>query len=418
MKNKQYKKALVPKLRFPEFQKMGEWRYKNGDKVFKPIVNKNHKSDLPILAITQENGAIPRDMIDYKVFVSDKSVQTYKVVEIGDFIISLRSFQGGIAYSNYKGICSPAYIILRKKFDVSNCFFKQYFKTDLFIQHLNKDIEGIRDGKMVSYEQFSRILLPVPIPEEQQKIAECLSSVDELISVQTQKLEALKTHKKGLMQQLFPTDDEAIPKLRFPEFRRHSAWTNHSLAEISTRIVKKVNDLILTPVSITAGHGFVSQIEKFGRDISGQQYKNYIVLNKGEFAYNKGNSKKYPQGCIYKLKEFQQVAAPNAFICFRLKSDHIADFYQGYFDNNFHGKQLQKFITSGARSDGLLNISPDDFFQITFLAPKPKEQQKIADCLSSVDDLITAQTQKLEALKTHKKGLMQQLFPAADEGKA
>jgi type I restriction enzyme S subunit len=207
-----------------------------------------------------------------------------------------------------------------------------------------------------------------------------------------------------------------VPGFRFPEFSNQPEWSEITLGEISERIEEKVGDMQLTTVSITAGNGFVSQAEKFSRDISGQQYKNYIVLNEGDFAYNKGNSKKYPQGCICKLKEFKKVATPNSFICFRFKTNYIAEFYLGYFDNNYHGKQLQKFITSGARMDGLLNISPGDFFSIVLPTPKDrKEQQKIAACLSSFDDLVAAHTQKLDALKAHKKGLMQQLFPTEGE---
>lgn len=197
----------VPQYRFPEFQDAGEWVYLEGNKVFEQISNRKHNSNLPILAISQEHGAVPRDLIDYKVIVSDEGIENYKVVEIGDFIISLRSFQGGIEYSDYKGICSPAYIILRKRLDVDNRFFKYYFKSRAFIRDLNKNLEGIRDGKMVSYKQFSEILLPIPAihnKKEQQKIADCLSSIDNLITAQTNRLEALKTHKKGLMQQLFP----------------------------------------------------------------------------------------------------------------------------------------------------------------------------------------------------------------------
>ena len=186
-------KKLVPKLRFPEFRDAGEWKYSKGDVIFDQITNKNHASDLPILAVTQEYGAIPRDQIDYHVSVTDKSVESYKVVEIGDFIISLRSFQGGIEYSSYKGLCSPAYVILRKKMDASALYFKHYFKSNILIANLNKDIEGVRDGKMVSYKQFSDLLLPVPCHKEQQKIASCLSSIDDLITAQTQKVEALKT---------------------------------------------------------------------------------------------------------------------------------------------------------------------------------------------------------------------------------
>jgi type I restriction enzyme S subunit len=199
----------VPRLRFPEFVNDGEWEEKNGNEIFQQISNKEHNSNLPILAITQEYGAIPRTMIDYHVSVMDKSIESYKVVEIGDFIISLRSFQGGIEYSQYKGICSPAYIILRKKIDLVGNFFKFYFKTQKFIQQLNRNLEGIRDGKMVSYKQFSELLLPFPSIQEQQKIADFLSSVDELITSSTKKVELLKEHKKGLMQQLFPSVKES-----------------------------------------------------------------------------------------------------------------------------------------------------------------------------------------------------------------
>ena len=216
---KKYKKGLMqqlfpaeeettPKLRFPEFRGKGEWKYLNGDKMFEQISNKNHNSDLPILAITQEHGAIPRDKIDYTVIVTDKSVKSYKIVEVGDFIISLRSFQGGIEYSYYVGLCSPAYIILRKKNKfLIDIFFKYYFKTEMFIRLLNRNIEGIRDGKMVSYKQFSEILIPSTKPDEQQKIASCLSSLDDLITAHSHKLETLKRHKKGLMQGLFPINN-------------------------------------------------------------------------------------------------------------------------------------------------------------------------------------------------------------------
>lgn len=215
---------LVPELRFPEFRDDGEWTYLNGDKLFEPVSNKNHNSELPILAITQEYGAIPRDKIDYKVFVSEQSVESYKVVEIGDFIISLRSFQGGIEYSNYLGLCSPAYVILRKKIDIEDHFYRHYFKSDVFVKDLNRNIEGIRDGKMVSYNQFSEILIPKPYSNEQQKIASCLSSLDDLIDAERQKLEALKAHKKGLMQRLFPAEGKTVPEVRFKEFEG-SGWS-------------------------------------------------------------------------------------------------------------------------------------------------------------------------------------------------
>ena len=206
------------------------------------------------------------------------------------------------------------------------------------------------------------------------------------------------------------------PKLRFPEFTSMDEWHNYRLEEISDRITERVGDKELPTLSISAGIGFVSQEQKFSRDISGKQYKNYIHIKKGDFSYNKGNSKKFPQGCIYELLEYVEAAVPNAFISFRFKYSYVSGFYKGYFENNFHGRQLVKYITSGARMDGLLNINPSDFFNIILPTPiKKEEQQKIADCLSSIDDLISAEEKKLALLNDYKKGWMQKLFPA--EGK-
>lgn len=202
-----------------------------------------------------------------------------------------------------------------------------------------------------------------------------------------------------------------IPQLRFPEFLNDGEWEVKKLGEVAERITHKVGNANLRPVSISAGIGFVDQKNKFGRDISGNQYSNYIVLKKGEFAYNKGNSIKYPQGCVYKLKEFDVVACPNVFVCFRIIDENVCpDFLSAYFANNYHGIQLQQFITSGVRSNGLLNISAEDFFSIQIPFPSLPEQRRIAQALTALDELIAATNEKLEQVKAYKKGLMQQLF--------
>ncbi len=206
-----------------------------------------------------------------------------------------------------------------------------------------------------------------------------------------------------------------VPKLRFPEFRDTAAWEPVTLGEASVPVAERVGQRKLTPVSISAGIGFVPQSEKFGRDISGNQYQLYTLVRDGDFVFNKGNSLKFPQGCVYLLQGWGQVAAPNVFICFRLKEGYSNGFFQNCFEQNQHGRQLKRHITSGARSNGLLNISKDTFFGVEIPTPSPAEQQKIAECLSSVDELIAAQARKLDALKTHKKGLMQQLFPREGE---
>ena len=207
-----------------------------------------------------------------------------------------------------------------------------------------------------------------------------------------------------------------VPNLRFPEFVKDGAWSEVPLNDYTKRITTKVGSKVLPPVSITAGKGFVEQSKKFGRDISGDQYKSYIHIKKGDFVYNKGNSKTFAQGCVYQLNEFDEAAASSAFICFKLEAQHVDLYFQNIFEHNVHGRKLAKFITSGARSNGLLNINATDFFSIELpIPPERIEQQKIADCLSSLDKLIAAHSTKLAALQDHKKALLQKLFPAKGE---
>jgi type I restriction enzyme S subunit len=213
-----------------------------------------------------------------------------------------------------------------------------------------------------------------------------------------------------------PKSAPLIPKLRFPEFEGSGPWVTKVLDTLCDRVSETVGDNQLTPVSISAGKGFVPQAEKFGRDISGAQYSKYIWLRHGEFAYNRGNSKRFPQGCVYQLTEFDEAAASNAFHCFRLHESLDPAFALGFFEDNGHGRQLIRCITSGARSNGLLNISADTFFGISIpVPPTTTEQQKIADCLTALDDLIAAEGKKLDTLRRYKQGLMQVLFPQEGE---
>ena len=206
-----------------------------------------------------------------------------------------------------------------------------------------------------------------------------------------------------------------VPKLRFPEFRNSPAWEPVSLRKASVPIDRRVGDRRLTPVSISAGIGFVPQAEKFGRDISGNQYQLYTLVRDGDFVFNKGNSLKFPQGCIYLLQGWGEVAAPNVFIAFRLKDAYSNGFFQNCFEQNQHGRQLKRHITSGARSNGLLNISKETFFGVEIPTPGLLEQKKVADCLAALDALIAEQGRKVKTLKAHKKGLMQQIFPQEGE---
>ncbi len=206
-----------------------------------------------------------------------------------------------------------------------------------------------------------------------------------------------------------------IPALRFPEFDNY--WDIKELSKIANLIKERARNGNYTPMSVTSGVGLVSQKEKFGRDISGNQYSSYFVIRKGDFAYNKSATNLYPEGYISMLKKLEIAAVPNSiFTCFKVNRKEVLPEYLDYlFENNYHGKWLRKFIEVGARAHGSLSIDTKKLFELPIVFPSINEQQKIADCLSSIDALIKATENKIDELKAHKKGLMQQLFPA--EGK-
>jgi type I restriction enzyme, S subunit len=406
----------VPRLRFPEFRDKKGWPFLHGDELFDSIVNKDHCSALPILAISQEFGAIPREDIDYNVVVTDKSIESYKVVEIGDFIISLRSFQGGIEYSKYRGICSPAYIILRKKIEaIEDQFFKYYFKTNEYINALNKNIEGIRDGKMVSYAQFSDIYLPFPCTKEQQKIAACLSSLDELIAAHERKLDALTRYKKGLMQQLFPVEGETVPRLRFPEFRDAGEWTTSEIGSVAT--VASGGTPARSCKEYWNGHiaWVTTSLINFNRIVVVDEFISKQGLDESSakiFPKDTVLMAMYGQGVTRgKVSVLGIEAATNQACAAIIPSSDISFCYLFYFLSSRY-EAIRKISNSGGQenlSEGLIKKIP---FSFPINMP---EQQKIASCLSSLDSIIAAQSAQIEALKRHKRGLMQGLFPVFDE---
>lgn len=394
------KKEIVPKLRFPEFQG-NDIDFVHGNRLFESITNKNHNSDLPILAITQDQGAVPRDQIEYNVTVTDKSLSNYKVVGVGDFIISLRSFQGGIEYSRFKGICSPAYIILRKREEsISELYYKYYFKTWKYIQRLNRNLEGIRDGKMISYSQFSSVKVPYPcLFEEQQKIANCLSSIDELIDAESRKLKVLEKYKKGLMQKLFPAEGKTLPEWRFPEFRGKREWRIKPLGKICTnydsrRIPITEKDRVRGKIPYIGASGVIDYINDFIFDED--------LLCVSEDGANLV-ARTYPIAFSISGKTWVN----NHAHVLKFSHKHTQNIVESYLNM----MNLQDFLTGTAQPK--LNRTKLDIIPIPL--PEEEEQKKIADCLSEMDTMITEQFKKIEKLKTHKKGLMQGLFPSLEE---
>lgn len=191
---------LTGKKRLKVFER--EKRKKLGaGEIFKSVTIKGFDSE-ELLSATQDKGIIPRTMLEGRVTMPSTGTEGFKLVEKGDFVISLRSFQGGLEYSYYRGLVSPAYIVLKPIQKISEEFYKSYFKSYDFIGHLAVAVIGIRDGKQISYEDFCFVRIPFPKLEEQTAIVKILQAADKEIQLLKAKTDKLKEQKKGLMQQL------------------------------------------------------------------------------------------------------------------------------------------------------------------------------------------------------------------------
>lgn len=190
-----------------------------------------------------------------------------------------------------------------------------------------------------------------------------------------------------------------------------SEWNTCPLSSIVEEISETVGTRKIETVSISAGIGFVNQAEKFGRELSGKQYEQYIVLHKGDFSYNKGNSNIYPQGCIYRLNNRTEAAVPNVFESFRVSVGN-PDYYEQLFLSGFLNRQLYSKINRGVRDNGLLNLKGKDFYSCEVPYPPLAEQERIAEILTQCDHVIELKEQKLDELKQLKKEFLRKMFPA------
>jgi len=190
-----------PKLRFPGFDE--PWEICKAESLLRNITDKNHPDDT-VLTIVQGKGTLPRDKSGRNIHYDDASLSNYKRVEKGDFIIHLRSFEGGLEMAHETGIVSPAYTILRCSKPHSSLFYEAYFHTDEFINHvLSKAVEGIRDGRQISYEAFKWLGIPYCANAEQEKISALFEAINRRIEKQEQIVNALKKYKRGLLSNLF-----------------------------------------------------------------------------------------------------------------------------------------------------------------------------------------------------------------------
>jgi type I restriction enzyme S subunit len=393
MKIKTNKTALIPKLRFPEFKNSGEWvvkrigdilEYERPDKYI--VTSENYVSEgIPVLTANKSF------ILGYTNEI-DNIYANVPVILFDDFTTDMK-------YVNFPfKVKSSAIKILRAK---------NYHNLKFIFELLSQIKFDAKEHKRYYISVFQNLTIPLPTLPEQQKIADSLSNLDEWLAAEEEKLTLLETYKKGLLQNLFPAEGETVPKLRFPEFKNTGEWEVKRLGEVgkivtgSTPSKKDQENWKGNFVWITAqdfkGKYISDSTEKLtdkGKLISRIIPKNAVLvtciasiglnaINKVECATN------------------QQI---NAIIC----KDKIA-YYEFIYYCIVNSENRLKNL-AGHTAVPIINKS--DFEKFAIPLPTLPEQQKIADCLSALDEQIEAQRQKIELLQQHKKGLLQNLFPS------
>ena len=411
--DKNEKSALVPRRRFTEFRESEAWKLEPLSSLAKRSTAKNTDGEhMRVLTNSAEFGVVDqRDYFD-KDIANQGNLEGYYIVEKGDYVynprISTSAPVGPISKNNVgTGVMSPLYTVFR--FDSSNNdFYAHYFKSTHWHHYMRQaSSTGARHDRMsITNDDFMALPLPVSTPKEQQKIADCLSSLDDLITAETQKLYALKNHKKGLMQQLFPREGETVPRLRFPEFRSGGAWPTVAAGKLfSNRIERGKSGLPIYSVTMADGLVPRASLDRKVDDIADTSANK--TARAGDLAYN---MMRMWQGALGVAPEDCMVSP--AYIV--LEPQGVNPFFFYYM---LKLPQSLRVLTAHSRglTEDRLRLYYDDFAKVLLQCPSLPEQERIADCLLSVDKLIAAQGQQNEALKTHKNGLMQQLFPVLDE---
>ena len=253
--------AKVPAIRFAGFT--DPWEQRKASEVFQIVDDRGHPT-LPVLSATQNQGMIYRDDSGRYIGHDESNEIGYKRVLPGDFVVHLRSFQGGFAHSQYEGITSPAYTVFRAKEPTSHSdrFWKHWFMSEHFIAGLSTVTYGIRDGRSISVDEFMNTFLAFPAVEEQAAISRLFDYLDDLITLHQRKYDKLVILKKSMLEKMFPKDGESVPEIRFAGFT--DPWEQRKLGELfdyeqpQPYIVRgtEYDDSFPTPV-LTAGQSFV-----------------------------------------------------------------------------------------------------------------------------------------------------------------
>jgi len=423
--------GVVPRLRFPEFREAEAWKLEPLSSLAKRCAAKNAEGEhTRVLTNSAEFGVV--DQRDYfeKDIANQGNLEGYYIVEKGDYVynprISTSAPVGPISKNNVgTGVMSPLYTVFRFG-SSNNDFYAHYFKSTHWHHYMRQaSSTGARHDRMsITNDDFMGLPLPVSVPKEQQKIADCLSSLDELITAETHALAALKTHKKGLMQQLFPREGETVPRLRFPEFREAGEWETVSLQSLLARNPEYGVNAPAAPYSEDRPTYLrITDIDEDGRFLCESKVSVDIVATDDNYLELGDIVLARTGASVGKSYRYRREDGRLVFAGFLIRIRPEPKKVNPIFLANFlTTQQYWGWVGVTSARSGQPGINGTEYASLPVPVPSREandsgllEQQRIADCLSSLDDLITAQSQKIDALKTHKKGLMQQLFPVMDE---
>lgn len=396
----------IPKLRFPEFVNNGEWEEKHLQKITNFVNRKIALSSLnPKKYISTEN--ILQDFAGLKETNTLPPAGSATEFLVGDILVSnIRPYLKKICVAEFDGGASNDVLVIRATENINQKFLSFNLKNDAFIDFVMASAKGVKmpRGDITLIKQYP-VFVPQK-PKEQQKIADCLSSVDFLILAQSQKVELLKEHKKGLMQQLFPQDGEEVPKLRFPEFKNAPKWVEKTLGDVGKVSMCK---RIMKDETTETGEIPFYKIGTFGKKADAYIDKELYEDYRKKYSFpKKGDILISASGTIGRLVVYDGLPAyfQDSNIVWIANNEELVknSFLLFFYDT-------VKWTTSDTTIARLYN---DNLRSVQILIPSIKEQQKIADCLSSIDEQIGSQAKKLRTLKEHKKALMQQLFPSKE----
>lgn len=421
------KDYLVPRLRFPEFRDTGEWGKVQLSKIAIPVSERATDGDADaVLTLSAEHGVVTQGSYFGKKIAGD-DVTRYIKIKNNDFVYNDRTTKfykyGAIKRLSRHtyGIVSPIYKCFRFNDEEIPVFWEWYFESGEHDTQLHNIVnEGAKAGRFnISIQKFLSIFVYFPDKSEQQRIADCLSSLDERIAAETTKLDRLKDHKNGLLKQLFPAEGETLPQLRFPEFRDGEGWQKRFLDEYA-EVVRGGSPRPIDNFLTTERDGLnwlkIGDINKEAKyvvatmeKVRAEALSKTREINPGDLILS--NSMSFGRPYISKIK----ACIHDGWIAIKKISKKL---YVEYIYYLISSPFSQQYFTSNAAGSGVQNLNADIIKSLPILFPNILEQQRIADCLSSLDALIASQTQKIDLLKDHKKGLMQQLFPCIDEVRA